>query len=442
VTAESTRRHLVGLLLLTLAAWYVVVRGTFQFDDFSSALWASQGTGWRIRPLLALTFAADRALYGTNAAGFLAENLVLHCLTVLVVYTLARRILHPIGAFLAGAAFTLQPAHAEVIAYVSGRSTGLMSLLLLSGLWVWTTAHDSVTDAGRRLRIGAALILFAAAVLVKEVALVFPLLVLVWEHLGERRGHAGRRLLPLVALAALLSAGLAAIPRYRALAGWSLDQSTPIQSLSINASAVPFQLSLWVRPGMLSVEHPLESATLPLGMALGVLIVTCAAALLLRRKEPNLAFALAWIGVTLAPTQSLVLKADVVTEKPLYLAWVGVSLLLGGLLTRAFDAARPWGWVRPAACIAAVAAALVSGAAVHHRVHVWSDPVLLWRDATAKAPHSSRAWNNLGNALRIEAPREAIAALRRSLSLDPSNPYASANLANLEALCPTGCSAR
>jgi len=86
----------------------------------------------------------------------------------------------------------------------------------------------------------------------------------------------------------------------------------------------------------------------------------------------------------------------------IYLAWVGVSLLLGGLLTRAFDAARPWGWVRPAACIAAVAAALVSGAAVHHRVHVWSDPVLLWRDATAKAPHSSRAWNNLGNALRIE----------------------------------------
>jgi hypothetical protein len=84
--------HVAALMLMTLAAWHTVAAGTFQFDDFSSALSDSPGAEWRIRPLLALTFAADRALYGRNAAGYLAENLLLHCLTVLVVYALGRRI--------------------------------------------------------------------------------------------------------------------------------------------------------------------------------------------------------------------------------------------------------------------------------------------------------------------------------------------------------------
>jgi len=183
----STRVHVTALMLLTLGAWHTVLGGTFQFDDFSSALWASPQPEWRIRPLLALTFAADRALYGRNAAGFLAGNLLLHCLTVLAVYALGKRILHPVGALLAALVYALQPAHAEVVAYVSGRSTGLMSLLLLSALWMWTSARDSTSSAGRRWRTAAALALFAGAVFVKEVALVFPVLVFVWEIFAERR---------------------------------------------------------------------------------------------------------------------------------------------------------------------------------------------------------------------------------------------------------------
>src|SRR5262245_46418055 len=96
---QSTRTQIIGLILLTVGAWYAVVFGTFQYDDFSSALWASDGSVWRIRPLLALTFAADRAWYGRNAAGFLAENFAIHCVTVLVVYALARRVVTPAGAF-------------------------------------------------------------------------------------------------------------------------------------------------------------------------------------------------------------------------------------------------------------------------------------------------------------------------------------------------------
>ena len=73
----------LGLLALTLLAWGAVPGGAFQFDDRASAL-VQAAPGVRIRPLLALTWAADRAIHGERAARWLAENLVLHCLTVLV----------------------------------------------------------------------------------------------------------------------------------------------------------------------------------------------------------------------------------------------------------------------------------------------------------------------------------------------------------------------
>ena len=428
-----------GLLALSLAAWHGVPGGTFQFDDLGAVLSAPAGLAGRIRPLLALTFQADLALHGPRPAGFLAENLVLHCLSVLLVHALARRVLSPLGAFLAAATFALQPSHAEVVAYVSGRSTGLMALLLLAALWAFLRAGESPTPAARRAWLAACLGLFAAASGVKEVALVFPLLVLVWGTLGRREPDLVRRVLPLAAAAGVLALGLWSIPRYRELAGWSFARHPAPEAMALNLSALPVQLSLWLRPGALSVEHPLDEAALPLGPALVFLGAMGAGAFLVRRRAPRVALAVAWAFAALLPTQSLLAKADVVTEKPLYLAWFGAALLAGEALA---GAAARVGASRPTRLVLVLGlggAAWLAGRAVQERVHVWSDPVLLWTDATRKAPGSSRAWNNLGNALRTRAPDRALLAVRRSLDLDPSNRRALANRDTLEALCPAGC---
>jgi protein O-mannosyl-transferase len=434
--------HAAALLALTLAAWHRVLRGTFQFDDFSAVLAAPAGGRCRIRPLLAWIWQWDLAVHGENASRFLAENLALHCLTVLVVYLLARRLLSPLGGFLAATTFALQPAHAEVVAYVSGRSTGLMSLLLLAALLAWATASDWRSAAARGWATGLALLLFISAALVKEVALVFPLLLLLWGTVGERRPGLGRRLAPFAAVALALAIGLSAIPRYRTLAAWSLEERSPLQALAVNASALPFQLSLWVRPDALSIEHALDSSVVPLTLALVILGALTAAAWLCRRRAPLVTLALVWVAAALLPTQSLVAKADVVTEKPLYLAWVGVAFLVGGTLAGAFERRERSPWSQPVLVAAVIVLAVVAASEVDERVAMWNDPVALWADATRKAPRSSRAWNNLGNALRMEDPQRALLAVRHSLALDPSNHRALANLINLEALCPSGCAVR
>ena len=117
----------LALAALCLIVWGAVPGGTFQDDDLVGPL--GLAGGWRIRPFLRLTFSAQEALHGHRADLLLAANLALLAVTAIGVWALAVRRLGPAAAFLAGAAFLLQPAHAEAVAYVSGRSMGLMAAL-------------------------------------------------------------------------------------------------------------------------------------------------------------------------------------------------------------------------------------------------------------------------------------------------------------------------
>ena len=242
----------LALGALCLAVWGMVAGGTFQDDDLVGPL-GLEG-GWRIRPFLRLTFSIQEALHGHRADLLLAGNLALLALTALGVWAVAVRRLGPTAAFLAGAVFLLQPAHAEAVAYVSGRSTGLMAALA-----VWCVrAHLGAVHAGepvaRRRWTALSMVLLVLAALSKEVALVVPLLAWLasrWDA-PERPSRVGPLLATAVGTGLLL--GLV-LPRYRTLAGWSLERHGPLSALAEHLSALPAQLSLWVRPAALSIVH-------------------------------------------------------------------------------------------------------------------------------------------------------------------------------------------
>src|SRR5262249_22082567 len=126
-----------------------------------------------VRPLLRLSYWLDHAIWGFQPSGFLLTNLVLHVATVVGVYLLACRRLDRVGALVAGAVFSLQPAKAEVVGWVGGRSTGLATALL-----VWARAVNASALRHRALLSGG---LFACACLAKEVALIFPVLLFAWD---------------------------------------------------------------------------------------------------------------------------------------------------------------------------------------------------------------------------------------------------------------------
>src|SRR5688500_854183 len=125
------------VVAVAAAVWGPVVAGQFQYDDLSNivndpatrdrdALIERLVTG--IRPPTRLAYFLDAAPFGMVPAAFLATTLRTHLVTVLLVHALAAaRLADARAALVAGLVFALQPAHAETVAYASGRSTGLMA---------------------------------------------------------------------------------------------------------------------------------------------------------------------------------------------------------------------------------------------------------------------------------------------------------------------------
>jgi hypothetical protein len=406
-----------GVVLFTLVAWLGVLSGSFHYDDYANIIrdpatsesvvfYSRLEAGFR--PLLRASYYLDHYLWGFHAPGFLATNLLLHLVMVVAIFVIARgRLGGDIPAAVAALVFAVQPAHAEVIAYVSGRSSGLAATLLLLALLCY--------ERTARWRI-AAFILWIGAILTKETALVFPALLVVWEITRpEPLPGALKRLAPFLFAGFVLASVVLALPRMKELIDFSFALRSPLESLAWNAIAVPETLSLWFRPWALSIEHPVpEWNTLRAVVGGALLLGLGVLALLYRRRFPHLALAILFPLVALLPTHSIIAKLDPVTEKPLYLAWLAVALLAGALAKRAGQ--------NPVA-IAAFSVALVSGAIFSaQRVEIWQNPVKLWTEAVSTAPQSARAWNNLGVA-RLEAGNlaGAEAALTQALVLDPRN---------------------
>lgn len=420
------------MLCALLLAWGGVALGSFQYDDFANVLTDPATTDidallgrliGGIRPLTRLSYAVCAQLFGEWAGGWLLIQWVVHAAVVAGIIRLVQlRTGDRRAAFIAGACFALLPSHAASIAYVSGRSSELATALVVAALIL----HEfSLRSARAYLCRAFALTAFVLACAARETALVFPLLVLLWECTraspiawAERM----RRTAPYLLLAAGMTLlALIAIPRYRELLAFSLALRSPAESLLHNLAALPASLTLAVRPWALSVEHTAPTGII--GTAIGsIALVAMTSIAVWQRHRPLVTMALLWPIVALLPTHSLIARLDPVTEGPLYLALIGPSVAFGCHASRWVERPR---FVRHTLVAATIAAIGLCA----WRTTVWADPVALWREATASAPDSTRAWINLGMAhLNASDYAPAHAAFHKALELDPTNVRAMLNI--------------
>jgi len=391
---------------LVFVVWRSAIDGSFHYDDFANVVrdpvtLHPERIVHRllhgIRPLTRLSYAWDYARGGMEARPFLVTNLLLHLATVAGVALLA--------GFWAAALFGLQPAAIEVVAYVSGRSTGLMAALTVWGLVAHTRSRTALSFA-----------LFAAACAAKEVALVFPLWLLLWDRYRNEERPMVAPVLGLGLWAAICTTALFASTHLRDLLTYSFGQRSAIQALVDNARALPQVLAAWGNPERLSIVQPFDASSSPLpGLFLWLSLLSCA--VLTHRRFPSAAFAAGWVAAVLLPYYSIVVRNEPVTAKPLYLAWLGPATWIGTALTG--NGAR----FRTAMLRACVTAILVFwGFEIRRQVHRWSDELTLWEHATQRAPESFVAWNNYGRALLgTSRGTEARGAFTRALSLEPES---------------------
>jgi hypothetical protein len=346
------------------------------------------------RPLRTLAFRAVVRVAGLRPLAFGLVNLGLYVAAALLLLGLGRRLGAPglWGAVLWVAA----PVHVEPVLYASSLGDQLSLVLELGGL---TLAFDSWR--GGRLRAVLGVVLVAAALLAKEMAVTAPVLLalLAWGA-GVPRRRAAPAVAALVGAAVLFlvarTAVLGAVGHGAVTAGGTLGQ----------LAMVPWRLGAYLKLAVAPLGHG-AAYVLPrppwAWLALSWLALVAVALLLRRWGSRAQGAALLWFAVALAPVLGLVpLFADLADRFAL-LPTVGLAWLVAPALVALRSRSRLLALVAPALLLVGFAA----GTMLEGRA--WRDEASLWSQAVAVEPRSAQAQRNLGLILlQRGAPAEAL----------------------------------
>ena len=445
-----------GVLAAALAAVVYVnaLDNPFVYDDRDTVVAnPSLANPWNIRfvlvhnpyrPVVNVTYAIDRALWGTGPFGYHLTNVLLHAVVVLLLHALIRRALAdargrtsgsgPAGrpaddwiAFAGAALFAVHPLFSEAVGYISGRSELLCAMFFLAGL-LWARAAVAGSTAA-----GFAAALFAAlALLSKEVGLVFPVVALAYDWLVLPGGTAEkRRRTTIVFVPCVVAAGAAAAWRLSAAAG-PVSFEAPLLNLWTQAIVIWRYLALLVVPAGQSIMHAVHRVTSATDVralaAVAGLLLLLVVSVRVRGRQPLVPFGVVFFLAAMAPSSSVVALREGMAEHRVYLASAGVFIAIAGavaLLPAVSTGRRP----APFALAATGAAGLVLASLTVARNEVWGSPVSLWREATSRAPGMWEPHYALADALREAGDCEqALAHYRQVVGMRPQHRDAHTNL--------------
>jgi len=326
-----------------------------------------------------------------------------------------------------------------------------MTCAYLAAFLLFLEARGAEPGSRRQLvTLAWGMVCLALSLLAKEVAIVFPALLLLYEAVLGRPQRAGRAALllrvhlPLSAVVALYLTYAAFHERYAFLFQYSLRLRDWTDNLLTQANTVAYAMTLFVRPAQLNFDHdlPLYTSALqgPTPWSIATLTGLVVAALLLARRAPLVAFGILWFFLHLLPTNSILPRYDLLSERNLYLPSIGLYLAATAsaiAITRRLSArvasVGVAGWVASGGRVVAgsMLAALALGLVglTLSRNALYADPVAFWSDAVAKSPHKARPHTNLGQAWYEAGDLErALEQFRIALALDPLDRVAQQNL--------------
>ncbi len=400
--ADARLAHwgLVALLVVTALAYLALLPAGFSWDDealvvdnqitgdpsrwtelLTRDLWSttrlpSLQSGY-YRPLLLLSLAADRSIFGLSAPEAHLHSLLWHLLAVGLLFGLLRALLGTRPALLGATVFALHPANSEVIALVAARNDSMATAFLLGAVW-------ALLDLGERRpgRLIGGGLLALAGLLSKESALLAPAMLLVLD-LG--RGHLPWERPDRPALwrgwprYVALGAAVAVTLGLRAAVGVNAGITPGAGSWQLVADAldrvvgVYAGLLVWPWP-LTPARHLLYLAPLSDHLLEVVLVGGLAIAALARGHRRGLVVAgLAFALLAWLPSLAATLDKGLLGERYLYMPLAGVGMAIAAALPRV-PLWLPAGLAAPAVL------------ALQLRLPDWHDSETVWRRAHDVAP--------------------------------------------------------
>ena len=404
-------------------------------------------------PLTTISHMLDCQLYGLNAGGHHATNVVLHTIAVFLLFGVLRQMTGAVWkSAIVAALFAVHPLHVESVAWVSERKDVLSAVFFMLTLCAYVR-YVRAPSVGRYLIVA---VIFALGLMSKSMLVSTPVVLLLLDYWplgripkskarGQRSKVSGQRsvvgglLMEKIPLL-LLSAGACVITFV--LQKRATGAIPPLPFLwCVENAFVSYVIYAWqtLWPTRLAVFYPHPNDTLAIWeviLAIGFLLATTAAAIVFRRERPYLFTGWLWYLVMLVPVIGLLQVGEQGhADRYTYLPHVGL-FLLAVWLAADVTAVRQSRFALAAAVVMIVAVAW----AAFVQTSYWRNSETLWTRALNVTSDNDVAHNNLGYlCVDRDKPDEAIShfetALRiRSGKRDPHYDVGSAfiqmNLAN------------
>jgi protein O-mannosyl-transferase len=391
-----------------------VIQAGLTLKGIAAAFASPHAGNWH--PLTTLSHMLDCGIYGLNAGGHHATNVVLHTIAVLLLFYVLRQMTGALwkSAILA-ALFAIHPLHVESVAWVSERKDVLSAVFffLVLGAYARYAREPSIT---RYLVVTA---LFMAGLMSKSMLVTTPIVLLVLDYWPLRRfaqiasttGNAKsprsgnqRRAIQRIFLEKIpwliLSAGAGIITFVLQKRAAGSLPPLPFLWRAQNA-VVSYVIYAWktLWPTRLAVFYPHPNDTLATWQVILAIVflltVTCAT-IVCRDKRPYLFTGWFWYLVMLVPVIGIVQVGEQGhADRYTYLPSIGLFLIAVWAAgdAAAIGRARLWHRAITAGVILIVAALACTAFA---QTSYWRNSEILWEHALAVTADNDVAQNNLG----------------------------------------------
>jgi len=452
------------LLMVALVPYAASLKGDFAFDDimllsedpfyrtehnftdcWRRDYWMDSLAQGLYRPLTIFSYWVNAKASGLYSPAFRVVSLLLHIITVFVVFNLALRLrLGRYAALLAGVLFAIHPLHTEAVIPAFGRGDILCGLFISTGLLFHVNVRMNPLWA-----IGTAFC-FILACWSKEHGVALVPLCMIYDFYSGRFKMDKKSIMSCLRpyLLYVFALIIVVVVRYEAMGTVIpamtrfdpfLDNQLALCSYPVrllNAICIQgYALYLFVWPITLSHDYsfaqmvPFETFFNPLGIAVALFVLALPFILICfypKLKGKIVFFSLAYV-VSILPAANIITPTGTIfAERLYYMPSIWLCFLLAVILLRISHKID----VRLFSVLLA-AVVLSLACRTYVRSLDWKDQRSIAIAGLSTSPKSAKTWNNLAVQFFHEGKlKEAIAACDRAIQIYPGFKTAYMNRAN------------
>lgn len=355
-------------------------------------------------PVQIISYMFDYSLWGLKPAGYFCSNILYHFGSGMLLFTLFLRMGLPLfGSLLGTAVFLIHPAQVESVAWISQRKNLLAMLFCLAAFHAWLY-YRRAPEKSKIAWYVVSLFCFMLALMAKSVAVVFPLMLLWYDHfIHGIKGNplsAHRDKIPFL-LGAIAVGILAIVTQDPVNQGGRVsypDNPFVVMPLTIVTILVRYlQIVFWPDPNHLSIlyfppqKEAVDSDVL-VGFVAVALLVWIGRKLYLKDRKLFFWYSLFFIG--LLPVSQIIPIVTLMNDRYLYFPMIGLAGLVSSGYQWFIGLEYPKILGRVLSILIIVFVVALSWASAV-RTSVWKDTITLFRDATQKAPEERDPWSRL-----------------------------------------------